>query len=102
MIGEKTTSAKYWAELKMADAVPRSAVGNHADTMRLLPGNDGASARPSRKRRKNREATAMEAGSTPTKPCRSVKTDQMSTLRTYTRFEPNRSRSQPPGICART
>ena len=102
MIGEKITSAKYWAELKMADAVPRSAVGNHADTMRLLPGNDGASARPSRKRRKNREATAMEAGSAPTKPCRNVKADQVRTLRKCTRLDPNLSRSHPPGICPST
>ncbi len=68
MIGEKSTSAKYWAELKIADAVPRSAVGNQADTIRLLPGNEGASARPSRKRRPNSTVTAAAAGTTPTSP----------------------------------
>ena len=30
----------------MAEAVPRSAVGNQAATIRALPGNDGASAKP--------------------------------------------------------
>ena len=102
MIGEKSTSAKYCAELKIADAVPRSAVGNHADTIRLLPGNDGDSAIPSRKRREKRATTAAAAGSAPRSPCRNVKIDQIRTLRTYTRLEPNRSRSHPPGICPRT
>ena len=39
-------SAKYCDELKIADARPRSEVGNHAATMRPLPGNTGACARP--------------------------------------------------------
>jgi hypothetical protein len=48
MIGAKITVAKYCAELKIATAVPLSCAGNQAATIRLLPGKDGASARPTR------------------------------------------------------
>jgi hypothetical protein len=48
--GAKATSEKYWAELKMAEAVPRSGPGNQAATMRALAGKDGDSARPTMKR----------------------------------------------------
>ncbi|MCY1445866.1 hypothetical protein D9M71_623980 [compost metagenome] len=60
--GAKSTVAKYWAELKMADAVPRSAVGNQAATIRALPGNDGASAKPTMKRSMNRATIALATG----------------------------------------
>ncbi|MNW17590.1 hypothetical protein D3C71_2168230 [compost metagenome] len=72
--------AKYCAELKIADAVPRSAVGNQAATMRALPGNDGASAKPTRKRRVNRVTTAQATGMLPTKPCIRVNSDQVKML----------------------
>src|ERR1700733_2905537 len=49
--GANITNAKYCDELKIAEAVPRSAVGNHAATMRPLPGNTGDCARPERRRR---------------------------------------------------
>ena len=44
--GANSTVAKYCAELKMAEAVPRSSVGNQAATMRALAGKEGASAAP--------------------------------------------------------
>src|SRR6185369_3016772 len=59
--GAKNTVAAYWAELKIAEAVPRSAVGNHAATMRLLAGRDGDSAAPSRSRSR-KSTTTIEAG----------------------------------------
>ena len=40
-MGAKMGSAKYCAELKMAEARPRSEVGNQAATMRPLPGKTG-------------------------------------------------------------
>ena len=46
MMGANSTVAKYCAELKMAEAVPRSLAGNQAATMRALAGNDGDSAAP--------------------------------------------------------
>src|SRR3569833_2157316 len=49
--GAKRKVAKYWLELKMAAAGPRSDAGNHAATMRLFAGNAGASAKPSSRRR---------------------------------------------------
>ncbi|MNP32046.1 hypothetical protein D3C76_1252030 [compost metagenome] len=58
--------AKYCAELKIAEAVPRSAVGNQAATMRALPGKDGASARPTRKRSMNSATTAVDMPNSPT------------------------------------
>ena len=42
----------------MAEARPRSAVGNQTATRRLLAGNDGASAAPSPSRRPKRMANA--------------------------------------------
>ena len=60
--GANSTVAKYCAELKIAEAVPRSAVGNQAATMRALPGNDGASAKPTRKRSMNRAMIALATG----------------------------------------
>src|SRR5207249_6108729 len=78
--GANIAVAKYCAELKIAEAVPRSAVGNHAATIRAFPGKDGASARPSRKRRANRTTTAVAASKYPMNPCRNVKTDQATML----------------------
>src|SRR5271168_3345965 len=49
--GAKATSAKYCEALKMAEARPRSAVGNHVATIRPLPGKTGDCARPERRRR---------------------------------------------------
>src|SRR4051812_48564302 len=80
MMGANMTVAKYWDELKMADAVPRSLVGNHAETMRPFPGNDGASARPRSRRRMNKVAKADAMWNTPTNPCSSVKSDQRKML----------------------
>src|ERR1041384_5588671 len=97
MIGENSTSEKYCAELKIADAVPRSVVGNQAATIRALPGNDGDSASPSRKRSANSTTTALAALHQPTRPCSTVNPDQAIRLTTWIRFEPNRSSSQPPG-----
>src|SRR5688572_1342899 len=80
MIGENRTVAKYCAELKIALAMPRSAVGNHAATMRALAGNEGASATPSRNRRPNKVTSAIVVGSQPMKPCSKVKNDHSAML----------------------
>lgn len=78
--GANTTVAAYCAELKMAEAVPRSLAGNHAATMRLLAGNDGASTAPTRKRRQNTMVTAAAPVKKPTAPCASVNTDHSRML----------------------
>ena len=82
MIGENRTVAKYCAELKIADAVPRSFAGNHAATMRPFAGKDGASARPTRSRSVNSITIAdpAVAATNVTPPCRIVKTDQKKML----------------------
>ena len=72
--------AAYCAELKMAAAVPRSLAGNHAATMRLFAGKDGASAAPTRKRRQNTMAMAAAPVKKPIAPCASVKTDHSRML----------------------
>src|SRR4051812_10263424 len=76
MIGANRTVAKYCAALKIADAVPRSVAGNQAATRRALPGKEGASARPTRKRNANRNETAADAPKAVTVPCAAVKIDQ--------------------------
>src|ERR1700759_1731145 len=76
MIGAKITVAKYCAELKMAEAVARSSLGNHAATTRLLPGNDGDSAMPTAKRNAKSTAMAVMPAKKPTKPCAIVAIDQ--------------------------
>src|SRR4051812_36697338 len=101
MIGANRTVAKYWAELKTADAVPRSFAGNQAATMRLLAGKEGASANPIRKRSANRTYTAAAANQ-PTKPTNTVNRDQKKMEKKYTILEPNRSSAHPPGICPMT
>ena len=50
-MGAKMGSAKYCDELKIAEARPRSEVGNHAATMRPLPGKTGDWERPESMRR---------------------------------------------------
>src|SRR6478736_8684218 len=80
MIGENRTVAKYCAELKIALAMPRSAVGNHAATMRALAGNDGDSATPSENRSPNHATSATPGASQPMQPCNKVKTDQSEML----------------------
>ena len=101
--GVNTTAAKYCAALKMADAVPRSRVGNQLATTRALAGKAGASAMPTRKRRQNRAAIAL-AGlpRMPVPACISVNADQPNMLAAYTRRAPKRSMSHPPGTCANT
>ena len=70
------------AELKKATAVPRSATGNHAATIRLLAGIDGASAIPTPNRKINSNTTAETAVALmiPTTPCSKVKTDHRNRL----------------------
>jgi hypothetical protein len=81
MSGVKTTAAKYWAELKIADAVPRSFVGNQLATTFALAGNAGASATPIAKRSTNRPTTAAPAlPSTPIAPCSKVNNDHRKML----------------------
>ena len=75
MIGVNSTVAKYCEELKKAEAVPRSEVGNQAAVMRALAGKTGASESPTRSRRLKRTATAVNPVKKPTVPCSSVKAD---------------------------
>jgi hypothetical protein len=81
MMGANSTVAKYWAELKMAAARPRSLVGNQAEVMRLLPGKEGASAAPTSRRRANSRATAAPPVTKPAAPVNSVKTDHRKMLK---------------------
>ena len=60
--GAKITVAKYCAELKIAEAVARSLLGNHAATTRPLPGKDGNFATPSMKRNPNSTKDGQSAG----------------------------------------
>jgi hypothetical protein len=78
--GANTTVAAYCAALKIADAVPRSAAGNHVETIRLLAGNDGASAAPTRKRSANSSLNAAAPPMKPIPPCSSVNSDQKKML----------------------
>ncbi len=101
--GVNSTAAKYCAALKIADAVPRSLVGNQLATTLALAGNAGASAMPTAKRSTNSAATASAA--LPARPivlCSRVNSDQRKMLPAYTRRAPKRSSSQPLGSCAST
>ncbi len=98
--GANTAVARYWAELKIADAVPRSLAGNQLVTIRAFAGKDGASATPTSARKAKRTTTAAPAPTKATPPCSRVKTDQLTRLAKYTRREPNRSRAHPLGTCA--
>ena len=73
--GVKLTAEKYWAELKIAAAVPRSLPGNHVATRRLLDGKAGPSATPTAMRSTNRPTIAEATANSPTKPCSKVKND---------------------------
>src|SRR5256885_3100231 len=73
--GVNSTVAEYCAELKIALARPRSAVGNHAATIRALPGKDGDSATPRRKRSTKSVKIAAAGPSPPMKPCKLVNSD---------------------------
>ncbi|MNI78196.1 hypothetical protein D3C73_1345490 [compost metagenome] len=77
MIGAKITVAKYCAELKIDTAVPLSCAGNHAATMRLLPGKEGASAKPTRNRNVNSAMIMPKPLKISTKPCSRVNRDQI-------------------------
>src|SRR5579871_281462 len=76
MIGAKSTSAKYCDELKIAEAVPRSAVGNHAVTMRPFPGNTGDWTRPESSRKAMMETNAKVSGRYPESPTPSAQMAQ--------------------------
>ena len=87
MIGANSTVAKYCAELKIADAVPRSFTGNQAATMRPLAGKEGDSDRPTMRRIRNSAETASGSPnsiwSMPmwcTLPCSIVNSDQSRML----------------------
>jgi hypothetical protein len=61
-IGAKIINAKYCEELKIAEARPRSLVGNQEATMRPFPGKTGACANPEiNLKRKIAEKAALAA-----------------------------------------
>src|SRR5258707_257154 len=74
-IGLKANTAKYWVELKIAEAVPRSEAGNQLATMRALAGTPGAEASPTTKRMMNMKLMAAAPMKKPAKPCARVKSD---------------------------
>src|SRR5262249_36216590 len=80
--GANATSAKYCAELKIAEAVPRSDFGNHPATMRAFAGKDGDSARPTMNRSANSATAADTNVCTPTRPCSAVQIDQTTSATT--------------------
>ena len=65
--GPKIHSEEYCEALKIAHAPPRSAVGNHAATMRPLPGNTGDCASPETSRSTKIALNAHAAGKVPGK-----------------------------------
>src|ERR1700744_4256049 len=96
-MGANNGSAKYCEELKRAEARPRSVVGNHAATMRPLPGKTGDCARPEQMRRTKITEKTRLARAKPAQPVRKAKMDQSRMLMPYTRFEPKRSSRPPEG-----
>ena len=81
MIGANSTVAKYCAELKIADAVPRSAVGNQPPRSGRWPGR---TALPPSRQEAQREQDVDAPCATPkkpTQPCSKVKSDQPKMLR---------------------
>src|SRR5579862_8306096 len=98
-MGAKIGKAKYCDELKMAEARPRSEVGNHAATMRPLPGNTGDCASPEQMRKMKIAVNAALAFTNPAQPVRNAKVDQRIMAIPYTRFEPKRSSKPPEGSC---
>ena len=75
MSGAKSAVEKYCDELKIADAVARSLVGNHAATSRPFPGNAGANANPVRSSSANKTANAIGPWTNLTKPMLKIKPD---------------------------
>src|SRR3974390_2054816 len=69
-IGAKIGSAKYCDELKIAEARPRSQVGNHAAPTRPFPGKTGDCASPDRIRRTKMAVNAALAVTYPAHPVR--------------------------------
>src|ERR1700728_4571033 len=99
-MGANTTREKYCEALKMAEAWPRSVVGNQAATMRPLPGKTGAWAKPEKNLKAQRRLKATATGAYPTSPDKTAQIDQHTMLMPYTRFEPYRSSRPPAGSCA--
>src|SRR5215469_6969787 len=97
MIGANNTSAKYCDELKIAEAVPRSAAGNHAATIRPFPGKTGDCASPDTSLKPSITMNTKAAGRYPAKPTRAPQIDQQTMLTPYTRFDPKESSSPPAG-----
>src|ERR1041385_3404742 len=82
--GVKAIAAKYCAELKMADAVPRSTAGHHQAPSFALAGKAGDSANPTAKRRTNSVVTAPRPVATaaphPVAACSNVNSDHAKML----------------------
>ena len=82
--GVNAIAAKYCAELKTADAVPRSAVGNQLATSFALAGTAGDSANPTAKRKMNSVVTAPRplaiTEPQPVAACSSVNSDHAKML----------------------
>jgi hypothetical protein len=78
--GAKATSAKYCDALKIAEAVPRSAVGNHAATMRPLPGKTGDCASPESSRRQKMALKIHCRGQVAREPDQHAQTVQQTML----------------------
>ena len=80
-MGAKISNAKYWDELKIAEAWPRSLVGNHDATMRPFPGNTGAWARPESNLSAKIAVNAALAVRYPANPVRKAQVDHATILK---------------------
>src|SRR6185437_8446128 len=74
-------------------APARSRSGNHAVTIRLQMGKEGASKMPSSRRSENKNTNV------PANPCNMVANDHSAQIKAYRYRGRMRSTSQPPGTC---
>ena len=74
--GANSTVAKYWAELKMAEAVPRSLPGNQAATMRALAGKGRRLGEADQEAQREQDGDRGGAGEEADQPCMKVNSDQ--------------------------
>src|ERR1035437_10274355 len=95
--GPKIHSEEYCDALKIAQAPPRSAVGNQVATMRPLPGKTGVCARPEANRMTKIALKTHAVARCPVSPMSNADTDQQTILIPQTRLEPKRSSNPPEG-----
>ena len=80
MIGANSTVAKYCAELKMAEAVPRSLAGKPGGDDPAVGREGRRLGEPDQEAQHEQHVNADRPRDSPTQPCRSVNSDQMKML----------------------